>query len=130
MSNETIRDHIQIIMEEIDSLRRGEPSDDWPLERFIIKRNWERADKRMTTVNDIFDEYDTAYRNGEAVRWHSLEVELKRELSFSYGTVKDLIKALWDSHKWKRVCYEYAKEHRCAEFHYIIESDIDNDDRA
>ena len=120
--NANTRDHNLILAEAISSILSAGEDGDWPINRFIIRRNWEQSDPRMTTVNDIFEKYDTAHRNGENVNWGMLEGELKHEFNWGYETVKDLVRAFWDSGLWQDVCREYAKTHECVEFGCIIKS--------
>lgn len=115
------RGHVLMLSEAINTLlRENNEKGDWPFDLFVIRRNWYQDDRRISMMHDIFEKYDTAYRNNEPVTWHDLEAELKKTFNWDYTVVKQLILALWDSNLWKDVCTEYAKTHECSEFTRIL----------
>ena len=102
----------------------GEKSRDFhsdSIASLVIEMDWSEDD--LKKVRDIFHKYSEKLRQGKQyVNWSAFRHDICDALGMIYDDrpIKDIIVAFWMHREWKFFCAEYAKEHRCAEFHVIL----------
>jgi hypothetical protein len=72
-------------------------------------------------IKKIFAKYEQDRVSGKNVNWNALDNEFKKELNISYQSIKPIIKKYYDENLYREICYGYAKEFRCVEFHSLIQ---------
>ncbi len=70
------------------------------------------------TINAIFNKYEKDRLEGKEINWISLDFDLKEELNIGYQSVKPIIIQYY--HSYSEICYGYAKNFQCMEFHKLI----------
>ena len=110
---EKLKFHIRLLSETID------PSFN-PIPALVIQLNWD--DKNLDKAHDIFEKYDKQIEEKIDVSWHAFEHDLRDTFGIGYQTVKSIVLAFYRNHQWTEVCYQYAKEYECMEFHEITRS--------
>jgi hypothetical protein len=94
-------------------------SEKYPVESMILYLNWN--DKDLNKAHDIFEKYDNKLENKEEnINWTAFENELQKTFDIGYQTVKTIITSFYKNRQWSAVCYYYAKNHECMEFHSLI----------
>lgn len=112
-----IKYHIQLLAEALDHKS-------YPIASLVLRMDWDESD--LDRAHDIFEKYDNQLNNGESPNWTALELELRKELSIGYQTVKSIVLAFYRNSQWRDVCIGYALANTTVELHEII-SDFKRD---
>lgn len=73
-------------------------------------------------INAIFTKYEQDRLLGKNINWNSLDNEFKRELNIGYKSIKPIINEYYKKNQYREICYGYAKEFQCIEFHPLIKN--------
>ena len=120
---EKIKYHIRLLNDRLRSID-GEIDLDFhsdPISSLVIEMDWSEDD--LKKVRDIFHKKSEQLRqNKQYVNWSAFQHDICNALGMIYDDrpIKEIIVAFWTNGEWVSFCTEYAKEHRCSEFHEIL----------
>lgn len=116
---QNVEQEINKLKYQIDILASTVDYEKYPVESLILSLNWDDDD--LNSAHDIFEKYDKKLEAKESdINWTAFEHELRDKLNIGYQTVKSIINAFYKNHQWIEVCYQYAKNYTCVEFHRLI----------
>lgn len=114
-----IEEEIEKLKYQINILKSTVDVDDYPIESLILEFDWDEQD--LNDAHDIFEEYNNKLENKEpTLSWSMFESALEQRFNITYQTVKIIVISFYRNHQWMEVCYRYAKQHVCVEFHSLI----------
>ncbi len=103
--------HLRLLSDQLDV-------DSYTYASLAIARDWDES--QIDRAQDIFDKYDQELETNGSLNGSKFEHELRERLDIGYQEVKDVVLTFWSSGQWQSLCYEYAKQFKCVEFHKIL----------
>ena len=106
-----IKYQLKMVMETIDN-------EQYPIQKLVLELDWNEDD--LIKANDIFEEYSIKIENKEEINWTEFEVDLRKQLSIGYQTIKLIMLAFYKNDQWLHVCTGYANYSNVSEFHELL----------
>lgn len=106
MNEQEIIERIQKLEYHVSLLGEAIDSESHPVESLVVSMDWDRD--QFNAVNNIFKGWDAKLSKGEELGQADFESEFRDTLNIDYQSLKSIIIALYEGHRWVKVCEAYV----------------------